>query len=705
MQRNCTGEPNIRARIPLYIAGLGASSIGLLSLNTILSNAEFTLLAFVLLALGFSVSWTVRAGVLSAPAVSMIALTILIPTLAAVLMAPSFKQHLLPTEVLEGTDLTAAVLLAWLMVIYSYRLATDTAVLFLCVPSMSLLGLVATFNPSLQMLTYFAIFLALACFALIQQNALSSREERADTPESLRFHAPSVKLHIGITASVALTALAMGITVGTLFYPLLVRAFSAQMQGLDATQMVDQLAAEEFVPVATGPVNLSEEEVMVVRCDRHLLWRGRTFNKYTGRGWSSDLLAQEQMWIHPVKGAPIDGLTDSDRWSSSSKFAIPQHSSSRKRPSVKLVKQTFRITSGLFKTVFAAAEPETITFNVPQPLLRLRGGLEASRPYTRNTTYTVISQVSTATPRQLMSASGIYPETIEVQYLGTPESCWQVQNLAQRVTAGITNPYGKALAIQNHLEFNYTYDTNAPAVPEGEDAVTYFLFKTRRGYCDIFASAMVIMCQQVGIPARWATGFAPGELSETDGAYHVRAKDRHAWAELYFPDYGWIAFDVTPTGSNPSFAAHLRESWDIFLSDKSSIFAGALIILLAGYLVKVELIDRMRRTRDRPRKQPAAPVAETARNYRKMCRLLARFGFPRHPAATPREYAAELGYLFLPQLGHLSAAVDSLTHDFIEYRYASRELPAERATAMVNTLQSLSRYLKIARRQKLLPQP
>ena len=696
----------MRARIPLYIAGLGASGIGLLSLNTILANGQFTLLAFMLLAIGFSVSWTVRAGVLSASAVSVIALTILIPTLAAIFIAPGFKYQLLPAEVLEGTDLTAAVLLAWLMVIYSYRLATDAAVLFLCVPSMSLLGLLATFNPSLQMLTYFAAFLALACFALIQQNALSSREERADAPESLRFHAPSVKLHIGITASVALTALAMGITVGTLFYPLLVRAFSAQMQGFDVTQIVEQLAGEEFVPVATGPVNLSEEEVMVVRCDRRLPWRGRTFNKYTGRGWSSDLLPQEQqMWIHPVEAAPIDGPTDSDRRSSSPRFAIPQHSSSGKRSSVKLVKQTFRITSGLFRTVFAAAEPETITFNVPQPLLRLRGGLEAARAYTRNTTYTVISQVSTATPRQLMSASGIYPETIKAQYLGTPESCWQVQNLAQRITAGITNPYGKALAIQNHLEFNYTYDTNAPAVPEGEDAVTYFLFKSRRGYCDIFASAMVIMCQQVGIPARWATGFAPGEFSETDGAYHVRAKDRHAWAELYFPDYGWIAFDVTPIGSNPSFAAHLRESWEIFLSDKSSIFAGALIILLVGYLVKVELIDRMRRTRDRPRKQPAAPVAETARNYRKMCRLLARFGFPRHPAATPREYAAELGYLFLPQLGHLSAAVDSLTHDFIEYRYASRQLPAERTAAMVNTLQTLSRYLKIARRQKLLPQP
>jgi hypothetical protein len=79
--------------------------------------------------------------------------------------------------------------------------------------------------------------------------------------------------------------------------------------------------------------------------------------------------------------------------------------------------------------------------------------------------------------------------------------------------------------------------------------VDYFLFDSREGYCDYYASAMVVMARAVGIPARIAVGYAGGEYDEELGGYRVRRSNAHTWVEIYFPDYGWIEFE--PTAGEP----------------------------------------------------------------------------------------------------------------------------------------------------------
>jgi hypothetical protein len=73
----------------------------------------------------------------------------------------------------------------------------------------------------------------------------------------------------------------------------------------------------------------------------------------------------------------------------------------------------------------------------------------------------------------------------------------------------------------------------------------------KRGFCTYYASAMVLMARSVGIPARLAVGYAPGEFVEA-GVYQSTKKDAHAWAELYFPGYGWQIFEATK-GIDPKF--------------------------------------------------------------------------------------------------------------------------------------------------------
>jgi len=698
-------EPNMQSRIPLFIAGFGASATGVIALSAATTDTAFTLLILVLLAAGFCVSYMVRAGMLSGSTVAGAALMILVSALAAIFAAPDARYVLFPPEVLRSTDLILAAMLAWLMVVHSFSLRTDTAVLFECVPSLSLIGLVATFESSTQALTCFVVFLALACFVAIRQNALSDRKSGVGA-------AGSVKVHMGLTARVTLMALAAGVLIGYLFYPLLARElFSPTETIVDVDEIVGQLLSEEFVPVATGPVTLSEREVMRVRCEKSLLWRGRTFNKYTGEGWANSLSRWEKTIIWP-KGTKSPGeVPHSDLEPSWYTLEIPEHLSLKGRLAVEPVEQTIHITNGWFRAIFAAPEVQKLTINIPRSLVKSGAWLETTIPYTRDTEYKVVSLVSTATPRQLRRSPhepSDYPEYIRANYLETPQSCWQVEKLTRRITAGQINPFGKALAIQRYLEANCTYDPNTPAVPANEDVVGYFLLKSRRGYCDVFASSMVIMCRQVGIPARWATGFATGRYSEEDSTYQVRAKDRHAWAELYFPSYGWIPFDPAPAGTDSRTMARLHELWTsagqlLSFYGPSTLIAG-LILLLVGHLFRVELIDRLSGKRRGHERQPSILTTKIAENYRRMCELLSRFGYPRHHAVTPWEYAAELDRLFRPRLEPLSAAVNSITADFIEIRYAARELPPERTTAATDALSMLVRHLKAARRQKLLPQ-
>ena len=105
----------------------------------------------------------------------------------------------------------------------------------------------------------------------------------------------------------------------------------------------------------------------------------------------------------------------------------------------------------------------------------------------------------------------------------------------------------KALAIETFLRdtggFTYSQDIKSP--PSDGDSVDWFLFDTKIGYSDYFASAMTVMMRSVGVPSRMAVGYASGELIEEDYR-SIKDSDSHGWTQVYFPEYGWIDFEPTP---------------------------------------------------------------------------------------------------------------------------------------------------------------
>jgi hypothetical protein len=102
------------------------------------------------------------------------------------------------------------------------------------------------------------------------------------------------------------------------------------------------------------------------------------------------------------------------------------------------------------------------------------------------------------------------------------------------------------IALRNYLRETYPYDFFPPAQATNTDAIDQFLFVDQRGVCEQYVSALVVMLRELGVPARLVAGYGSGDYNSITGYYEVRANDAHAWAEVYFPDYGWIPFDPTP---------------------------------------------------------------------------------------------------------------------------------------------------------------
>jgi protein-glutamine gamma-glutamyltransferase len=164
--------------------------------------------------------------------------------------------------------------------------------------------------------------------------------------------------------------------------------------------------------------------------------------------------------------------------------------------------------------------------------------------------YAGFSRLPSENTAKLRAAPKEYPEEITETYLQLPPDLDpRIAQFAKEITGGAQTPFDKAFRIENYLRSKFTYTLNLTGKP-GNDPLAHFLFETRAGHCEYFASAMAIMLRTLGIPSREVNGFLPGEYNDLGGDYIVRASDAHSWVEVYFPGLGWQVFDPTPAGSD-----------------------------------------------------------------------------------------------------------------------------------------------------------
>lgn len=177
----------------------------------------------------------------------------------------------------------------------------------------------------------------------------------------------------------------------------------------------------------------------------------------------------------------------------------------------------------------------------------LSSSLIARERVNRGTTYQVTSAVPAATAEDMRSAPDSKGLERYTKLTGTSDA---VRKIAEDWTKGKATAYDKVVAISDRLR-KFRYDENVPA-GHAADQLLFFLTVSKAGYCEQFAASMAVMARILGIPARVAVGFLPGDFDAGRKAYVVTTHEAHAWPEVYFKGVGWVPFEPTPrSGLSP----------------------------------------------------------------------------------------------------------------------------------------------------------
>lgn len=280
-------------------------------------------------------------------------------------------------------------------------------------------------------------------------------------------------------------------------------------------------------------------------------WRGITFDHYDGVGWKSTMRQTRSM-------------TPNSEWS----FRLRHFNGSPEE----IIRQDIYlepIGSNVVFTLYPAITLELAQKDKAVPAwIRGKGLLisegdvlrfhASGRTAAGNTgvQYTVHSwngQIPAESWRQLArdNPDMELPPRYAKAYTQLPELNPRIRRLAEEITQGYDNDYDRADAIARHLRQNYTYTTNLPD-PGAEPPLDAFLFTHKRGHCEYFSTAMVILSRSVGIPARSVNGFMGGAWNAFDDFLAVRNADAHSWVEISLGNRDWIPFDPTPPGADVS---------------------------------------------------------------------------------------------------------------------------------------------------------
>lgn len=287
----------------------------------------------------------------------------------------------------------------------------------------------------------------------------------------------------------------------------------------------------------------------------------------------------------------------------------------------------------------------------------------------------------------------------------------EITELATSLAPEDAPPLQVAQRIQEHLrgdDYTYSLELAPRSEPEDSDAVLHFL-RTKQGYCQQFATTMVLLARARGIPSRLVVGFLPG-MQQGDERV-VRANDAHAWPELYFEGVGWTRFEPTPgsdAASTPGYSFEADEEDPSETSDSETTSTSSstseatsqpeddtavdettdgtaegpawwhrpLLVLLGIALVLSIMPLTATLARRRRRAQAADDAARVEREWQELVSRLGDLGINPPTGATPRQTGVWLGSrLSLPaqERERLGAVVGTLER--ARYAPPGQDLP------------------------------
>lgn len=371
--------------------------------------------------------------------------------------------------------------------------------------------------------------------------------------------------------------------------------------------------------------------VFTVRSEVPSYWRMTSLDRFDGQIWSSGGTFEE------AQGALPNGVT-------------PARASEQ-------VGQEFTIEALSAIWLPAAYEPTAVDsgdLDVRWEPASSTLIVDQERATSDGTQYRVVSSIPRLTPTELRQAPAAPPELL-AHYTALPEDFSSVaRTQAQQVVEGAATDYDRALALQGFFREGFEYSTGVPA-GHGDSAVDAFLAR-RVGFCEQFAGAFAAMARSVGIPARVAVGFTPGQRDPADlGRFIVRGEHAHAWPEVYLSGFGWVAFEPTPGRGAPG-----AESYTGVREDQATSSGDEITLHSSANTATTQAPTPV--TRPQPRSEAAPAPTTTGGGH----------------SPWPGRFAAAMGLVLGIAVLYLLAALAALGLRRARWRWQARRGPDER---------------------------
>jgi transglutaminase-like putative cysteine protease len=594
------------------------------------------------------------------------------------------------------TSVPLTVLLLWLQTLHAFDVPARRDLLFSVLSSVILMAVAAAFTTSL----WYLVYLALYAFAAVHTLVHNAWQAELDT---MRRGRASARAHERIPFPARVAAAAHHTLIIVVLAASVVYVLTPRFEGMFLTSLPfspQRTLLDLFAGRIVNPAypdggtrdtamrqiwnprgyfgfspnvdlrlrgRLDETVVMRVRANRQFNWRALVFDTYTGSGWRTSDARLHQI---STNSPPIGLVHRQDEFLSYHERDIR-------------VTQTFYIDVEQPNVVFAAPMVDRVYITTGKLYLDRYGAMRLPETLKPGTIYSVVSRALVPSAARLRGATGPAPDGIRERYLTLPVMPDRVAALARDLVAGHTTTYDRVAAVNRHLWTAYRYDLSIRPQRTVGDAVDYFLFDERRGYCEQFASAMTVLLRSVGIPARLVTGYGPGTLNPVTGLLEVRNSDAHAWVEVFFAGVGWVEFEPTPgfpdTASlgGPAvrrwvfqdLAAHLG-AWLKAAQARSAAVRN--MFTLAGSVARAAVpigvvVAAVLVLARRPGPRPASigRWRHLADTYAQMCALLARHGYRRVPTETPSEYSRRAA-AGAPEVAAITAVVEGVAYGGIE---------------------------------------
>ncbi len=621
-----------RRDLPTYVGGWLAAASWLAAVGSTIGDATFNVLILVLTSIGFAVSFWLRGyeqtdqwpaikrGMLGPSVVVRTAfmLAFVLPGLAN---TRPFSA-LVPDVARASAEWLIGSGFMWAMALYSFGLVSDGLVAFGSVLGLSMLGLMASSNVNPELGVAFLFYL-LGNVLMLSNMTLAHhspvRQERTSGSAMARWVGDQI-----IVAGIAVAGTAvLAIGVAALLQLVSPRGLLAYLHvpanARGPSAVSHSFAAfEDRMELGVGNPNLPQSPMFTAdNAEPGLLWRRRVYDRYVARMWQTTAPASVPEGIG--RGGRVVLRTNAED-------AAELAARRRIEPRIRAVANGLRLAAPPLVTEIhflgGAVDDQVYVDKFNSPDVRLPA----------NSTVEVVCDIPIAGYDELREVEDIDADDWG-NYVQVPYPARRVIEVEERrIVDDTLGPYDRAVQIEQYLQAEFRYDL-AVSIPEHEydDAMEFFLAE-KRGACDLIATAMALLARQSGIPARVAVGYSGGE-PQSDGVLLIRASHAHAWAELYFQGYGWLAFNPAVPGTATPETGQVGGA-ATGGGGRRIRPVRLLMFCLAAWLIGYGSLQVHRR---RPMFS-ADPGGEVAKAYHAARRALRRRAQPRRAYETPRAY-------------------------------------------------------------------